>query len=88
MIIQDIITVEFGFCVFPGGSEVKVSAWNAGDRGSIPGLGRLPWRRKWQPTLELLPGESQGGRSLVGYSPRGRKESDTTERLHFTLGWS
>ena len=31
----------------------------------------------------LLPGESHGGRSLVGYSPWGRKESDTTERLHF-----
>ena len=41
-----------------------------------------PWRRKWQPTPVLLPGESHGGRSLVGYSPRGRKELDTTERLH------
>ena len=42
-----------------------------------------PWRRKWQPTPVFLPGESHGQRSLVGYSPRGRKESDTTERLHF-----
>ena len=41
------------------------------------------WRRKWQPTPVLLPGESHGRRSLVGYSPRGCKESDTTERLHF-----
>ena len=41
-------------------------------------------RRKWQPTPVLLPGESHGGRSLVGYRPRGRKESDTTEQLHFT----
>ena len=32
---------------FPGGSEVRVSACNAGDLGSIPGLGRFPWRRKW-----------------------------------------
>ena len=39
----------------------------------------IPWRRKWQPTPVFLPGESHGGRSLVGYSPRGRKESDTTE---------
>ena len=31
----------------------------------------------------IFPGESHGQRSLVGYSPRGRKESDTTERLHF-----
>ena len=39
------------------------------------------WRRKWQPTPVSLPGESHGPRSLVGYSPRGRKESDMTERL-------
>ena len=44
----------------------------------------IGWRRKWQPTLVLLPREFRGQRSLVGYSPRGRKESDTTERLHFT----
>ena len=41
------------------------------------------WRRKWQPTPVSLPTKSQGWRSLVGYSPWGRKESDTTERLHF-----
>ena len=68
---------------FPGGSEVKASACNAGDLGLIPGLGRFPWRRKWHPTPVFLPGESHGQRSLVGYSPRGRKESDTTEGLHF-----
>ena len=37
------------------------------------------------PTPVLLPGKSHGPRSLVGYSPWGRKESDTTEQLHFTL---
>ena len=42
------------------------------------------WRRKWQPTPAFLPGKSHGGRSLLGYSPWGRKESDTTEQLHFT----
>ena len=40
------------------------------------------WGRKWQPSPVFLPGESHEWRSLVGYSPRGRKESDTTERLH------
>ena len=40
--------------------------------------------RKWQPIPVLLPGESHGWRSLVGYSPWGRKESDRTERLHVT----
>ena len=43
-------------------------------------LGREdPWRRKWQPTPVFLPGQSYGQRSLVGYSPWGRKEPDTTE---------
>ena len=42
-----------------------------------------PWRRKWQPTPVLLPGKFHELRSLVGYSPWGRKESDTTEQLHF-----
>ena len=42
-----------------------------------------PLEKKWQSTLGLLPGESHGQRSLVGYSPWGRKEWDTTERLHF-----
>ena len=65
------------FWGFPGGSEVKASACNAGDLGSIPGSGRSR-RRKWQPTPVFLPGESHGRRSLVGYSPRGCKELDTT----------
>ena len=43
---------------FPGGSDGKASACNAGDRGSIPGLGKIPWRRKQQPTPVLLPGKS------------------------------
>ena len=55
--------------MFPGGSEVKASACNARDLGSIPGLGRSPWRRKWQPLPVFLPGESHGRRSVVGYSP-------------------
>ena len=40
-----------------------------------------PWRRKWQPTPVFLPGVVHGQRSLVGYSPWGCKESDTTEQL-------
>ena len=68
---------------FPGRSEGKESAFNAGDMGLIPWLGRSPWRREWQLTTVLLPGKSHVQRSLVGYSPWGCKESDTTERLHF-----
>ena len=50
----------------------------------VPWIRKIPWRRKCKPTAVLLPGKSHGWRSLVGYSPWGRKESDTTERLHFT----
>ena len=42
-----------------------------------------PWRRKWHPTPVLLPGKFHGQRSLVVYSPWGRKELDTTEWFHF-----
>ena len=45
------------------------------------------WKSKWQPTPVFLPGESHGRRSLVGYSPRGHKESDTTEWLYFNNSW-
>ena len=45
---------------------------------------KILWRRKWQPTPVLLPGKSLGQRSIVGYSPWGRKELNTTEQLHFT----
>ena len=49
---------------------------------------KFPWRRKWQPTQVFLPGKPHGQRSPVGYSPWGRKESDTTERLQFSSeGW-
>ena len=51
--------------------------------GFDPWVGKIPWRRKWQPTPVFLPGESHGRRGLAGYSPWGRKESDMTERLHF-----
>ena len=53
--------------------------------GIDPWVGKIPWRRKWQPTPVVLPGESHGWRSLVGYSPRGHKELDMTEQLDFTL---
>ena len=48
-----------------------------------PWVGKIPWRRKWQPTPLFLPGKSHGLRILVGYSPWGLKELDTTEWLHF-----
>ena len=62
-----------------GGSDGKKSACNVGDPGSIPGSGKIPWRREWLPTPLLLPGEVHGQRDLVGYTPWDDKESDTTE---------
>ena len=63
---------------FPHSSAGKESACNVGDMGSVP-IRKIPWRRAWQPTAVFLPGESHGQRSLAGYSPWGRTESDTTE---------
>ena len=53
-----------------------------------PWAEKIPWRREWQPTPVLLSGKFHGQRSLVGYSPWGRKKSDTTERLHFHFSLS
>ena len=44
-----------------------------------PWVRKIPWSRKWQLTPKFLPGKFHGQRSLVGYSPWGHKESDTTE---------
>ena len=76
-----------GLWGFPGGSEGRASACNVGDPGSILEEGKISWRRKWLSTPVFLPGG--GGappwqRSLVGYSPWGHKESDTTKWLTHT----
>ena len=52
--------------------------------GFDPWVGKIAWRRKWQLTPVFLPAKSHGQRSLVVYSPKGRKESDTTEHTHKT----
>ena len=56
---------------FPGGSGGKESAYRTPRFDSW--VGKIPWRRKWQPTPVYLPGKSQGQRSLVGYSSWGCK---------------
>ena len=47
-------------------------------------VGKIPWRRAWQPTPVFLPGKSHRQRSLAGYSPWGGKESDMTEATEHT----
>ena len=68
---------------FPGGSDGKASAYNVGDPGSIPGSGRSPVEGNGNPLQYSCLGKSHGWRSLVGYCPWGRKESEMTERLHY-----
>jgi len=75
--------------MFPNGilpSQVALVVKNlpasARDPDLISWVGKIPWRNKWQPTPVFLPGKSCGQRSLVGYSPRGHKELDTTEYTH------
>ena len=80
-------------CILPGRSDDKgprglpwwLQWWRIHLQCRRPGfdpwVGKIPWRRAWQPSPVLLPGESCGQRSLVGCSPQGHKESDMTEQL-------
>ena len=70
--------------------NLRLSRWLSGKEPTYqcrrlrldPWVEKIPWRRKWQPTPVFLPGESHGQRNLVGYSPRGQKESDMTEHTY------
>ena len=64
--------------------SVKESACQCRRPGFNPWVGKIPWRRERLPTPVFQPGEFHGQRSLVGYSPWGCKESDTTEPLTHT----
>ena len=66
---------------FPRGTSGKEPTTNSEVKrhGFESWVEKIPWRRKWEPTLVFLPGKSHGQRSLAGYCPWGRKESDMTE---------
>ena len=69
---------------FPGGANGKAPTCQCRRLkkcGFDPWVGKIPWRRKQQPTSLFLPGESHRQRSLGGYSPCGRKEMGMTEEL-------
>ena len=71
----------------PGGTSVEkpICQCRRHERpGFDPWVGKIPWRRAWQPTPVLLPGKSHGQRSLAGYSPQGCKELDMTEMTEHT----
>ena len=79
---------------FPGGASGKEPACQCRRhkrRGFDPWVGKIPWRRAWQPTPVFLPGKSHGQRSLAGYGPEGCKELNTTEltlHAHVSRGFS
>ena len=67
---------------FPGGTSGKEPACQCRRckrLGFDPWVGKIPWRRAWQPTPVFLPGESHGQRSPMGYGPWDHKESDMIE---------
>ena len=63
--------------------NLPANAEDTGDVSSIP-VGKIPWRRKWQPTPVFLSGKSHEWRRLAGYSPWGLKEYDTTEHINLS----
>ena len=75
------ILMGYGVTHLTGGASGKESTCYAvvvRNMGLTSGLGRFPWSRKWHSIPVFFPGKFHGQRSLVGYSPWGRKESDTT----------
>ena len=66
----------------PSGASGKEPACQCRRHGFYPWVGKISWRRRaWRPTPVVLPGESHGQRSLVGYSPKCCKELDLTEAI-------
>ena len=83
--ISPVYQVYLTLNIHTSGAVVKNLSANAGDArdmGLVPGSARSPGVGKWQPTPVFLPGKSHGERSLVGYSPQGCKESETTKHTH------
>ena len=69
-------------------SRISKVSHNRHGYSKLPLVRQVSRRRQWHPTPALLPGKSHGQRSLVGCSPWGRYQSDTTERLHFSFSLS
>ena len=68
-----------GFLGSNSGKELGCQCRRRMRFGFDPWVGKILWRRKWQPTPVFLPGETHGQRSLAGYSQLGHKELDMTE---------
>ena len=84
-------TWGIGFPGGTGGREPTCQCRRCKRCGFDPQVGKISWRRAWQPSPVFLPRESQGERLWVGYSPLGQKELDTTEATQHaqgTVNWS
>ena len=75
---------------FPGGAcgkELACQCRRLKILGFSPWVGKIPWRRAWQPTPVFLSGDSHGERNLVGYTPWGSKELDMSEVTWRACTW-
>ena len=70
-----------------GGKESILQCRRLGKHGFDPGIGKILWRRKWQPTPVFLPGKSHGQKRLAGYSPQGCKALDMIQQLNKTTSY-
>ena len=70
-----------GFSGGASGKEPEGQSRRRKRRGFDPLVGKIPWRRAWQPTPVSLLGEFHAQKSLAGYSPQGHKESGPTEHV-------
>ena len=66
-VIYERLSMDSRMVDFPGGSDGKSICLQRGRPGFSTWVGKIPWKRKWQPTPVFLPGESYGWRNLAGY---------------------
>ena len=81
-ILWDASIVNWGFQGGANGKEPACQCRKCKRCRFNPGMGKIPWRTKWQHILVVFPVKFHGQRSLAGYSPKGCKELDTTEHTH------
>ena len=81
-IVYDMYRIEHGLPRWLSGKDSAGQCRRHKRPGFDPWVGQIPWRRAWQPTPVLLPGEFHGQRSLVGYSPLGVTKSQTRLGTH------